>query len=153
MNYEKKLADLNIQLPTLAKSNLPFANGVIVDNLLYLSGQTPMVDGEMKYLGTVGSTISIEEAEEAARICTLNLLAVMKEMLGNLERVKRVVKMNGYVASLPDFTEQPRVINAASNLLNDIFGEDKPHARAALGVASLPGGTSVEIEMVVEITA
>lgn len=150
-NIEQKLTDLDLKLPLSGSKKLPFASGVIVDDLVYLSGQTALVNGEMKYTGTVGSSVTLEEAEEAAKICILNLLGALKELIGNLDKVKRVVKLNGYVASEKTFTQQPQVINAASKLLNDIFGEENLHARVAIGCASLPGGTPVEIELIVEI--
>ncbi|MCM3712987.1 RidA family protein [Alkalihalobacillus oceani] len=151
MNFEQRLADLNIELPVVLDKHLPFSSGVIVDNLVYLSGQTCLMEGGMKYTGVVGSSVTIQQAEEAAEICILNLLGALKEMIGDLNKVKKVVKVNGYVASEKTFTDQPQVINAATNLLNKIFGEDNQHARAAIGVASLPMGTPVEIEMIVEL--
>lgn len=150
MNIEKRLIELNIELPTVSDEGMPFVMGVISGNTVLLSGQTPMVNGEMKFRGTVGSSISTSEAQEAAKICTLNLLAALKNILGDLNRVKKFVKINGFVAAEKDFTDHPLVINAASNLINDIFGEDNKHARVALGVASLPGGCPVEIEAVAE---
>ncbi|WP_052712184.1 RidA family protein [Domibacillus indicus] len=150
MDIEKRLAEMNIELPTVTDKGKPFGMGALSGNTVYLSGQTPTVNGEMKYIGTVGSTISTLEAQEAAKICTINLLAALKSLLGDLNRVKRIVKINGYVAAEKDFTEHPLVINAASDLLNDIFGQDAKHARAALGVSSLPGGCPVEIEAVAE---
>ncbi|NEU32410.1 RidA family protein [bacterium LRH843] len=151
MSIEKRLEELNIVLPDLPNNELPFELGVVSGNKVYLSGQVPMVNGEIKYIGTAGSTVSIEEAQEAAKICVLNLLSSLKEVVKDLNKVTRVVKVNGYVASEKEFTQQPTVINAASNLLNDIFGKGNGHARAAIGVASLPGGASVEIEMIVEM--
>ncbi|PWW27039.1 enamine deaminase RidA (YjgF/YER057c/UK114 family) [Cytobacillus oceanisediminis] len=148
---EERLEELNIQLPVQADIKMPFEPGVISGNTIFLSGQTPRVNGAQKYTGTVGADISIEEAQEAARICTLNLLAALKGIIGDLNKVKRIIKMDGYVAATSDFKEHPTVINAASDLLHDIFGKEKGHARKAVGMASLPGGAPVEIEMIVEI--
>jgi enamine deaminase RidA (YjgF/YER057c/UK114 family) len=149
MNVREKLAELGIALPVLPEKELPFAAGVLSDSLVFLSGQTPTVNGVPEYVGTVGSTVSIEEARRAAEVCTLNLLAALEKLIGDLNKVKRVVKLNGYVACGQDFRDQPLVINAASELLNKIFGEK--HARAAIGVSALPGGVCVEIEMIVEL--
>jgi len=151
MNIEQKITELNIELPKLGNKDLPFASAVIVDNLVYLSGQTPMVEGEVRYKGTVGATVTTEEAQEAAEICCLNLLAALKNKIGDLNKVKRVIKVAGYVASETNYMDQPKVINSASNLINKIFGEENKHARVAIGVAALPGGAAVEIEMIVEI--
>lgn len=151
MSIEQRLRELNVKLPVLTVNKAPFDLGVIAENMVYLSGQTPTVNGELKYTGTVGSTISIEEAKEAAVLCTLNLLAALKTLIPDLNHVQRIVKVNGYVASEKDFHEQPQVINAASRLLNDIFGPENSHARAAVGTAALPGGAAVEIEMIVQL--
>lgn len=148
---EERLVELNIQLPEIPDNKQPFSAGVIVGNTVLLSGQTPKVKGNQKYTGIVGTPeVSIEEAQDAARICTLNLLGALKEMIGDLNRVKRVLKLNGYVASASHFTEHAKVINAASDLLNDIFGQENKHARIAIGMSSLPGGAPVEIELMVE---
>ncbi|WP_026584055.1 RidA family protein [Bacillus sp. J33] len=148
---EERLEELNIQLPVLADSKMPFEPGAILGNTVFLSGQTPRVNGVQKYMGTVGDDISIEEAQEAARICTLNLLAALKGIIGDLNKIKRIIKMDGYVASTSEFKDHPAVINAASELLHEIFGKENGHARKAVGMASLPGGAPVEIEMIVEI--
>lgn len=151
MSIEQKLNELNITLPELPNKEYPFAPGVICGNMVMLSGQTPTVDGKLKYTGIVGASVTVEEARDAAVICTLNLLAALKALVGDLNRVQRVLKVNGYVASAPDFTGQPLVINAASDLLNSIFGSDNKHARVAIGAAALPGGAPVEVEMTVEL--
>jgi len=151
MNIEERLVELNIDLPPVVEGKNPIGLGVIVNNVVHLSGKTPLVEGQTKYPGIVGREVTMEQAQEAAEICIFNLLASLKNIVGDLNKVKRVVKMHGYVASGPDYTDQAKVINAASNLLNKIFGEDNKHARVALGVASLPGGAPVEIEMLVEL--
>lgn len=151
MNVYDKLRENGIELPVLPAKEYPFAPGVVTEPYVFLSGQTPTVDGIPRYIGTVGSTIDIEEAQKAAELCVLNLLAALQTLIGDLDRVKRVVKLNGYVACGPEFRDQPMVINGATNLLNRIFGMDNKHARAAVGVAALPGGVSVEVEMIVEL--
>ncbi|MEK4030545.1 RidA family protein [Pseudobacillus sp. FSL P4-0506] len=150
-NIEKRLQELNIQLPDAPSNPHPFIPGVISGNTVILSGQTPKIDGRQKYVGVVGTSgISMEEAQDGARICVVNLLASLKEILGNLNRVTKVLKVNGYVAADSQFKDHPLVINAASDLLNDIFGEENQHARIAVGMSSLPGGAPVEVEMIVE---
>lgn len=152
MTIEEKLEKLNIPLPEWNDEAIPYALGVVTGHTVVLSGQTPKVDGEQKYIGTLGTpAVSIEEAQDAARICVINLVGALKALVGDLEQVKRIVKLNGYVASTDDFTEHSKVINAASELLNELFGEEQKHARVAIGLASLPGGAPVEIEMTAEL--
>lgn len=151
MDIESKLKELNRELPPPSQKQFPFDPGVIIGNLAFMSGHTPTVNGTLPYKGIVGSNISIEQAQECAIICTLNLFSALKRVLGDLNRVKRIVKMTGFVASTPDFFDQTAVINAASHFINDIFGPELRHSRSAIGVASLPGGAPVEIELIVEI--
>jgi len=151
MNIEMKLREKNINLPKLPKAEYPFAPGVVCGNIVYLSGQVPAINGKIEKTGIVGDNVNVEEAEEAAVICTLNLLSTLKDMIGDLNKVKRIINVKGYVASKNDFIDQPKVINAASNLLNEIFGTENKHARVAIGVAVLPLGAPVEIEMIVEL--
>lgn len=154
MSIEKRLQELNITLPELNDDAMPYALGVVSGKTVILSGQTPRVNGEQKYIGTLGTpSINVEEAQDAARICVINLLGALKGLIGDLEQVERIVKINGYVASTNDFTEHSKVINAASVLLNDIFGVEMKHARVAIGLASLPGGAAVEMEMTAELKA
>lgn len=148
---ENKLKELGFELPQPSQKQIPFELGVIVGNLIFLSGQTSTKNGKISSKGIVGVNVNVEQAKEAAIICTLNLLANLKQLVGDLDKVKRIVKVNGYVASSHNFTDQPLVINAASDLLNELFGKDSKHARAAVGVVSLPGGSPVEIEMIAEI--
>lgn len=149
MNIEKKLNELGYELTTIDESKFLYAGCVQTGNLIFLSGQVSSVNGVLPYTGVVGDNVSLEQAQQSAVHSTLNLLSVLKKHLGDLDKINRVVKVNGYVASTPQFTGQPAVINAASELLNQLF--EPKHARAALGVVSLPGGAPVEIEMVVEI--
>lgn len=154
MSIERRLQELEITLPELNADSLPYSLGVYSGRTVILAGQTPRVNGELEYTGILGmGEISIEDAQEAAKICVINLLGVLKGLVGDLDKVERVIKMNGYVASTNKFKEHSKVINAASALLNDIFGEEKKHARVAIGVASLPGGATVEIEMTAELKA
>ena len=119
-------------------------------NLLYTAGQLPFVDGALVATGKVGAEVSAAQAAELARICVLNALAAAQSVLGSLETITRVVKVNGYVASAPDFIGQPQVLNGASELLAEIFGDKGLHARAAVGVAVLPLDAPVEVELILE---
>jgi enamine deaminase RidA (YjgF/YER057c/UK114 family) len=127
-----------------------YVNCVRSGNLLFLSGGLP-IDGDRKILGKVPSQVSIEEAQEAARIIILNRLAVIHEEIGSLDKIARIVALNGFVNSDPDFTGHPQVINGASELLVEIFGDKGKHSRTALGAAALPLGVAVEINLIVEV--
>jgi enamine deaminase RidA (YjgF/YER057c/UK114 family) len=120
-------------------------------HLVFTAGQLPFVNGKLVSLGLLDKDVQIEEAHMAARICTLNALAAIKELIGDLDRIKQIVRVVGYVASVPTFTQQPAVVNGASELLLEIFGENGKHARSAVGMAVLPLNASVEIELTVEI--
>ena len=146
------MRELGHALPTAPKSVANYVGSVQTGNLLFLSGKGPdLAGGSRQWQGKLGSEYTIEEGYTAARDTMLNLLAVLREELGDLSRVRRVVKVLGMVNSAPDFTDQPKVINGASDLLVEIFGELGRHARSAVGMASLPGGIPVEIEMIVEL--
>lgn len=148
---EQKLKNLGIELPTPNIPQASYVPWVQTGNLLFLSGQGTMYQGERRYLGKAGAEITAEEAYQAARICGLNLLAQLKEALGTLDRVERIVHLKGFVASAPDFVKQPFVINGASDLMEEVFGEKGKHSRTAIGVAVLPANISVEVELIVEI--
>jgi enamine deaminase RidA (YjgF/YER057c/UK114 family) len=120
-------------------------------NLVFTAGQLPMVNGELISKGLLGQDVEIEDAKNAARVCTLNALAAIKGVIGDLDRIKQVVRVVGYVASIPTFTQQPAIVNGASELLLEIFGEKGKHARSAVGMAVLPLNASVEIELTVEV--
>jgi len=122
----------------------------VTGNLLYTAGQLPFFDGALIATGKVGGEVSPTDAVELARVCTLNALAAAQSVLGSLDRVKQVVKVNGFVASTPDFIGQPSVLNGASELLGEIFGDVGKHARAAVGVAVLPLDAPVEVELILE---
>lgn len=151
MNIYDRLEQLSVKLPTP-----PVRGGVYTPvrqagNMLYVSGQVPNVDGKPACTGKAGAGRTVEEAQEAARICAVNMLSVLNEYVGDLNRVKGVVKLLGFVESAPGFNEQPKVINAASQLFVDIFGDDGWHARSAVGVNELPSDVTVEIEGIFEL--
>jgi len=147
----EKLNSLKIMLPAAPRPVAAYVPGVLVDGWIYISGQLPFVAGELQYKGKVGLDITVEQGYDAAKICALNCLAVAADLAGNIDRVERVVKVTGFVNSAQGFTGQPLVINGASELLGNIFGEAGAHARAAVGVSELPLNAPVEIEMVLKI--
>ena len=150
MSIEQKLADLGLELPNVATPAGAYVPAVISGNLVFTAGQIPLVDGVLMATGKVGSEISPEFAKEIAQRCALNALAAIKSVIGDLSRIKRVVKVVGFVASTPEFTGQPGVLNGASELLGKVFGDAGLHARSAVGVASLPLDAPVEVELIVE---
>ena len=148
---ELKLKELGILLPEPAKPVAAYIPAKQTGKLVFTAGQLPMVQGELISKGLLGQEVEIEEANKAARICTLNALAAIKGVIGDLDRIKQIVRVVGYVASIPTFTQQPAVVNGASELLLEIFGENGKHARSAVGMAVLPLNASVEIELTVEV--
>jgi len=150
-NPEAKLKALNITLPTPPQPVANYVNGVRTGNLIFLAGKGPKRADGTEMTGKLGFDITIEQGYEGARLTAINQLAVLKTMLGDLNKVKRIVKVLGLVNSDPSFTEQPLVINGFSDLMVEVFGEKGKHARAAIGVASLPRAQAVEIELVVEV--
>jgi len=148
---EEKLKSLNITLPSPPKPAGAYIPVVKSENTVYVSGQIPIEDGKVAFKGKVPSVQSLEQAQRAAKLCAINALAQLKSELGSLDKVSRILRVSGFVNSEPDFIEQPKVINAASDLLFEIFGEKGQHSRIAVGVASLPLGATVEIDMIVEI--
>ncbi|MCK5445277.1 MAG: RidA family protein [Rhodospirillaceae bacterium] len=150
---DARLAELGITLPAAAAPAANYVPYVITGNLVIISGQITMESGELKYLGTVGDDIDTDTAYQAARLCGLNLIAQLKEACdGNLDRVVRVVRLGGFVNCTPDFVDHPKVINGASDLMAEVFGDEGRHARFAVGCNSLPGDISVEIDAIFEIT-
>ena len=146
-DIETRLGELGIELPETAASVANYVPVARSGDLLFVSGQLPMKDGKVVWTGTVGDLLSIEEGAEAARLCAINMLAQLRAALdGDLNRVKRVVRLGGFVASAGDFSAQPQVINGASDLMVDLFGDAGRHARAAVGVSVLPLGAAVEVE-------
>lgn len=151
MSANAKIRELGITLPEVAKPAGAYVPAVQSGNLVFTAGQIPLVEGKLVATGKVGKEISVEQAKDIARICALNAVAAIKGVVGDLDRVKKVVKVVGFVASTPDFTQQPQVINGASELLEQIFGENGIHSRSAVGVAVLPLDAPVEVELIVEI--
>jgi enamine deaminase RidA (YjgF/YER057c/UK114 family) len=150
-NPEARLKELNITLPPAPQPVANYVNGVQVGNLIFLAGKGPRYADGTEITGKLGQDVTMEQGYEGARLTAINQMAVLKVMLGDLNRVKRIVKVLGMVNCDPSFIEQPKVINGFSDLMVEVFGERGKHARAAVGVASLPRGQAVEIELVVEI--
>lgn len=148
---EARLADLKIELPKAAVPVANYVPVVIAGNTAYVSGQVTVWNGEFKFQGKVGQEFSAEQAAQAARICGLNVIAQLKNALGDLDRVKRFAKLTIFVNSTDSFTEQPKVANGASDLFVEVFGEAGKHARSAVGVNTLPLNVAVEVEAIVEI--
>jgi enamine deaminase RidA (YjgF/YER057c/UK114 family) len=151
MEVEARLEQLGLTLPKPPQPIGAYLLAQRTGDLLFLSGTTCYVDGKPLYTGRVGNELSVEEGYAAAQQTMLNLLSVVKAELGDLDRVERIVKVNGYVNSAPDFDRQPAVINGASELLEKVFGLRGKHARTSIGVSDLPGHIPVEIEMVVQV--
>ncbi len=147
---QEKLAALGLTLPAVPAPVAAYVNCVRSGNLLFLSGGLP-IDGDKKVIGKVPTDVSIEEAQEGARIIILNRLAVIQDAIGSLDKVKQIVSLGGFVNSEPDFYGHPQVINGASELLVEIFGDKGKHSRTALGAAALPLNVAVEINLIVEI--
>lgn len=145
---EEKLKNLGLELPPCPKPVAAYVPAVEASGFVFASGQTPIVGDKLMYRGKVGSEVTIEQGYEAAKICALRCLAELKSAVGSLDRVQRIVKVTGYVNSAPGFGAQPMVVNGASELLEKVFGEKGRHVRAAIGVAELPDGAAVEIEII-----
>jgi enamine deaminase RidA (YjgF/YER057c/UK114 family) len=146
----ERLARMGLELPPVVTPGGVYVPAVRTGSYIYTSGQVPMVDGELALTGRVGVDVSLEDAKQAARICALNALAAVASLV-DIDEVTRVVKVVGFVNSDPDFSSQPQVVNGASELLGAVFGEAGQHARSAIGVAALPLGAPVEVELVVEV--
>ncbi len=149
---ESKLAELGISLPEAAAPAANYVPFVKTGNQLFISGQIPMTAEGIQFQGKLGDTMQTEQGAEAAKLCAINLIAQMKAATGDLDKVARVVKLVGFVNSTLDFTEQPAVINGASNFMVDVFGDKGRHARSAVSAASLPFGVAVEVEAIVELS-
>ncbi|MYX33327.1 MULTISPECIES: RidA family protein [unclassified Streptomyces] len=148
---EQRLAELGLELPAVAAPLAAYVPAVRSGAYVYTAGQLPLVDGKLTCTGKVGAEVTADEAKQLARTCALNALAAVRSAVGDLDRVKRVVKVVGFVASAPDFTGQPAVVNGASELLGEVLGEKGVHARSAVGVAVLPLDAPVEVEIQVEV--
>lgn len=152
MSVAERLADRGITLPAVPTPAANYVPARQHGQLVYASGQTPTVDGVLTMTGKLGAEVSVEQGQEGARIAALNCLAAIAGVVGDLDRVEAVLKLTGYVASAAGFGEQPMVVNGASNLLEEIFGpEVGQHARAAIGMAELPFGAPVEVDLVVAV--
>ena len=151
MTVADRLAELGLTLPAVAAPVASYVPAVRTGNLVWTSGQLPFVDGSLAATGKVGAEVDAGRAQELARVCALNALAAVAAEIGDLDRVRRVVKVVGYVASAPAFFGQPGVVNGASDLLSEVFGDAGRHARSAVGVAALPLDAPVEVEVVVEV--
>ncbi len=151
MKIEKHLDELNIVLPDPPVPVASYIAYKIVGDMLYISGQGPMVDGKPQYIGKVGKEVSFEDAYASARLCGLNLIALMRKALGDLDRVAEIVHLKGFVACENDFYDQPKVINGVSDLMVEVFGEAGTHTRCALGTNSLPANIPTEVEVIVRI--
>jgi enamine deaminase RidA (YjgF/YER057c/UK114 family) len=148
---EAKLRDLGFEIPSLPPAVGNYVGAVRAGQLVFVSGHGPVKDGELVYRGKLGQDMDVETGRQAAQLVILNALASLRAEIGSLDQIRRIVKVYGMVNSTPDFVEQPKVIDGASDLLTEAFGERGRHARAAVGFVSLPYGIAVEIEMVVEI--
>ena len=151
MSYERQLKQLGIELPSAPKPVANYVPAIRAGDLLFLSGVLPSREGQLIMTGKLGQALSIEQGIEAAKVALLNALAIIRSEVGSLDRVKRIVKMVGHIASAPGFTDQPQVLNGASDLLVAIFGEAGRHARVAVGAAELPRQAPVEIELIVQV--
>jgi enamine deaminase RidA (YjgF/YER057c/UK114 family) len=149
---EERLSALGLALPSVAPPLAAYVPAVRTGDYVYTSGQLPLVDGKLLATGKVGGQIPVAEASALARICALNALAAVASVAGGLSAVRRIVKVTGFVASTPDFTGQAQVINGASELLLEVFGEAGRHARSAVGMAVLPLDSPVEVELIAEIS-
>jgi enamine deaminase RidA (YjgF/YER057c/UK114 family) len=149
---ERRLKDLGITLPKPAKPVANYVGFVRTGNLIFISGQVPFVEGKLQFPGLLGREVALEDGVKSARQCAINLIAHLQEAAdGDLTRIARIVKLSGFVAATPEFPDHPKVINGASDLFGEVFGDRGKHARAAVGVASLPLNACVEVELIAEI--
>ncbi len=153
MIIENRLKELGIQLPSCPKPGAIYIPAIQSGNHIYVSGQTPKDGQNLMFKGKLGRDLSTEEGYEASKICILRSISAIKDVILDLDRVEKIVKVTGYVNSCDDFYEQSAVVNGASELLEKIFGEAGKHARSAIGVNSLPGNAAVEIELIVTVSA
>lgn len=149
-DYESKLTEMGITIPIVQKPVAAYLPGVIEGGYIYTSGQLPIADGVLAK-GKLGENISTEEGYRAAALCAVNCLAVIKSLAGSLEKVEKIIKLTGFVNCTADYTDQPKVINGASELMREVFGVSGMHARSAVGVSSLPLGACCEVEMIVKL--
>lgn len=150
MAVADRLTELGLVLPAVAAPAGAYVPAIATGELVFTAGQLPFIDGTLARTGLLGADVEVQEAADLAAVAALNALAAIADLLGGLDRVVRIVKVTGFVASAPGFTQQPAVINGASNLLVDVFGEHGKHARSAVGVAALPMGSPVEVELIAQ---
>lgn len=151
MSYEAKLKELGVMLPEAPRPVAAYVPAVLAGNMVYTSGQLPMVEGQLRYKGKLGAAVTQEEGYQAARICAINALAAVRAQIGSLDRIQRVVKVTAFINSAPGFTNQPEVANGASELFLQVFGDAGRHARSAVGAPELPRDAAVEVEIVVQV--
>lgn len=149
--YEEKLEALGLHVPQVAAPVANYVPSVISGGWIYVSGQLPTAEGKLAYSGKLGQDLDVEQGYQAAQVCALNCLGALKQALGSLDKVERIVKISGFVNSAPDFTDQPKVVNGASDLLGEVFDDRGVHARSAVGVASLPLGACCEVELIAKL--
>lgn len=152
MSFETKLQKLGIVLPEAPKPVAAYVPAVRSGDFVYTSGQIALQEGKLSHKGKLGRDLTVEEGYQAARICTLNALSAIRSVVGSLDKIEQIIKVVGFVNSAAGFTDQPKVINGASDLLREIFGTSGEHARSAVGVSELPLDTAVEVELIVKIT-
>jgi enamine deaminase RidA (YjgF/YER057c/UK114 family) len=148
---EEKLKQMNITIPVAPKPLASYIPATKIGNLVFTSGQVPIQSGNLVYKGKVGAELSLETGKEAAKLCAVNCLSAVKSVIGNLNYIKRIVKVTAFINSADGFTDQPKVANGASDFLVELFGENGQHVRSAVGVNELPIDAAVEVEMIVEI--
>lgn len=151
MKTDEKLKELGIEIPNVAKPVAAYVPAVQAGKWVYISGQLPFRQGKLEKTGKAGKEVSLEEAYAEARQCAVNCMAALKSVAGELDRVEKIVKVTGFVASAPGFNDQPKVVNGASELLGQVFGDAGQHARAAVGVAELPMNAVVEVELIARL--
>ncbi len=151
MSIEQRLAQSGVELSTPGNPKGSYVPALILSDIVYVSGTLPILGDSMLATGIVGREVNLAQAQASARQCIVNILSRLKADLGSLDRIEQWVKLTGFVASTPDFTEQPKVMNAASDLVKEIFGDAGSHARSAIGVAALPLGAPVEVEAIVKL--
>ena len=151
MSAEEKLAALGLSLPEPPQPAGAYVRAKRAGDLIFVAGQIPMAGGEIQYSGKVGDDLTVEEGYEAARLCALNALSILKAEAGSLEKIAQLVRVAGFVCSADGFTDQPKVINGASDLFGEVLGERGAHARLAIGVKELPLGAAVEVEVIAEV--
>jgi enamine deaminase RidA (YjgF/YER057c/UK114 family) len=153
MGPEERLAELGLELPSAPRPVASYVPVVVSGGLAFVAGQVPLEEGRLLWSGKLGAELDVEAGSQAARRCAMQILAALREALGSLDRVTRIVRLGVFVASAPGFTDQPAVANGASDLLVEVFGEAGRHARAAVGVLELPLGAPVEVELAAEVSA